>query len=62
MACFHHASSIDLVASQPFTGQGEFESTAVKAKEVRIKKPHGLRDSVHVDPEHVWGDEGPVNE
>ena len=63
MACFHHASSIDLVASQPFTGHGEFESTAVKAKDVRTKiKPHGLRDTVHVDPEHVWGDEGPVNE
>jgi len=63
MACFHHASSIDLVASQPLTGHGEFESTAVKAKDVREKmKPHGLRDTVHVDPQHVWGDEGPVNE
>jgi len=63
MACFHHASPTDLVASQSLTGHGEFESTAVKAKDVRTKiKPHGLRDTVHVDPEHVWGDEGPVNE
>ncbi len=62
MACFHDASSIDLVASQPLTRHGEFESAVVKAKEVRTRKPHGLRDSVHVDPEYVWGDEGPINE
>ena len=63
MACFHHVCSNDLVVSRPLSGHGECESMAVKAKGVREKiKPHGLRDSVHVDPEHVWGDEGPVNE
>ena len=23
---------------------------------------HGLADSANTDPEHVWGDEGPVND
>ena len=62
MACSHHNSSTALVA-QPLAGHGEVESTAVKSKKDRTKiKPHEMRDTVHVDPEHVWGDEGPVNE
>ena len=63
MACSHHDSSTALAAPQLLSRQDEFEPHAVKAKEDRTKiKPHGMRDSVHVDPEHVWGDEGPVNE
>lgn len=61
MGCSHHDFSTTIVSSQPMLGHDEL--TAVKAKEGRTKiKPHGMRDSVHVDPEHVWGDEGPVNE
>jgi hypothetical protein len=63
MACSHHNSSATIVASQLLPGQGEFEPTAVTAREDQNKiKPRIMRDSVHVDPEHVWGDEGPVNE
>lgn len=63
MACFHHDTSTAIVSSQSMHGRGEFEPGPVKTKEGRgKKKPHGMRDSVHVDPEHVWGDEGPVNE
>ena len=44
-------------------GDDAFKPAALKAKEAWTKiKPHGMRDSVRVDPEHVWGDEGPVNE
>ena len=63
MACSHHVSATAVSAAQPLARAGEFESTAAKAKEVRTRmKPHGMRDTVHVDPEHVWGDEGPLNE
>ena len=63
MACSHHDSSTVIAALQLFSRPGEFEPHATKAKEDRTKiRPHGMRDSVHVDPQHVWGDEGPVNE
>ncbi len=63
MAPVYHNDSIAILDSQPMLRQGEFESGAVKAQADRTKsKPHGMQDSVHVDPEHVWGDEGPVNE
>lgn len=63
MACFHHDSSTASVSSQSVHRHGEFEPSPVKAKADRGKvKPHDMRDSVRVDPEHVWGDEGPVNE
>jgi hypothetical protein len=63
MACSHRDSSAAIVTSQPMHSRGEFESIPVKTKQDGSKaKPHGMRDSVHVDPEHVWGDEGPVNE
>jgi hypothetical protein len=63
MACSHRKSSAATVSSRSRHGHGEFEPSPVKAKQHRSKiKPHGMRDSVHVDPEHVWGDEGPVNE
>ena len=62
MACSHHDSSTAIVSSQAMQGHDEFEPGPVKAKEDRAKiKPRVMRDSVHVDPEHVWGDEGPVN-
>lgn len=63
MGCSHRNSSTVVVASRPPPGRAGFEPTAVEAKKDRTKiEPHGMRDSVHVDPEHVWGDEGPVNE
>lgn len=63
MGCSLHDLSTTIVSSQPMLGHGELEPAAAKAKEGRTKiKPHGMRDSVRVDPEHVWGDEGPVNE
>jgi len=63
MACSRHDSSAAIPASQLLPGQGALEPSAAEAREDRTRiKPHGMRDSVHVDPEHVWGDEGPVNE
>jgi len=63
MGCFRHDFSTTIVSSPPLLRHGEFELPTVQAKEDRAKnRPHGMRDSVHVDPEHVWGDEGPVNE
>jgi hypothetical protein len=63
MGCSHHEFWTTIVSSPPMLRHGEFELPAVNAKAGRTKiKPHGIRDSVHVDPEHVWGDEGPVNE
>lgn len=39
------------------------ELTATEAKKYRHKiRPRVLPDSRHVNPEYVWGDEGPVNE
>ena len=63
MARSHHNSSTAIAASQRLPGQGALEPSAAKARDDRTKiKPLVMRDSVHVDPEHVWGDEGPVNE
>ena len=63
MDCAYHSGSTTIASSQLLLRRGEFEPTAVKAKPERTKmRPHGMRDSVHVVPEHVWGDEGPVNE
>jgi hypothetical protein len=63
MACFDYNSSTATAASQLGSGRDAFEPGAAKAREDRTKrKPHITRDSVHIDPEHVWGDEGPVNE
>lgn len=63
MGCSLHGFSTITVSSQLMLRHGEFEPTAVKTKEDRSKmKPHGMRDSVHVVPEYVWGDEGPVND
>lgn len=63
MGCFRHDFTTTIVSSPPMLRHGEFEPTALKAKQDRAKiRAHGMRDSVHVDPEHVWGDEGPVNE
>lgn len=60
MACSHHNFLIVTVASQLLPERGEFESMAVEAKEGQRKiRPHRVRDSVRVDPEHVWGDEAP---
>ena len=37
--------------------------TATGSKKYRHKiRPRVLPDSRHVNPEYVWGDEGPVNE
>ena len=39
------------------------ELTATKSEKYRHKAtPRVLPDSRHVNPEYVWGDEGPVNE
>lgn len=63
MARSHHNSTTAIAASQRQPRQGVFEPSAAKARRDETKiTPHVMRDSVHVDPEHVWGDEGPVNE
>ena len=39
------------------------ELTATESKKYRHKiRPRVLPDSTQVNPEQVWGDEGPVNE
>ena len=63
MGCSHRNSATAIAASQCLPGHGTLEPSAAKARDDRTKiKLHVMRDSVHVDPEHVWGDEGPVNE
>lgn len=63
MALAYHDHSTATVDSPPMFRQGEFEPSVAKTKPDRTKgKPHGMRDSVRIDPEHVWGDEGPLNE
>jgi hypothetical protein len=37
-------------------------SCANKTRSSTIVKPGVIRDCTHTDPEHVWGDEGPINE
>lgn len=34
----------------------------VEAEGLRGVKPHILPDSTYADPQHVWGDEGPISE
>ena len=62
MACSHHDALTALVASQVLPGHGECEPNPAQSKQGRTRIKPGMGDSVHVDPEHVWGDEGPVNE
>ena len=46
-----------------FLEQVTSEPTANESKSKKDKVKLGVvRDSTYIDPEHVWGDEGPVNE
>jgi len=46
-----------------FLEQVTSEPTANESKSKKHKaKLAVVRDSTHIDPEHVWGDEGPINE
>ena len=64
MSCAHES----YFAAGSETGQRQnsvvtIELTATESKKYRRKIwPRVLPDSSHVNPEHVWGDEGPVNE
>jgi hypothetical protein len=42
--------------------QSRFELTANESKTRHKIRPHGGPDSMHRDPESIWGDEGPLNE
>jgi hypothetical protein len=64
MSCAHESYSI--VGSETDQAQNSvvtIELTATKPEKYRHKiRPRVLPDSMHVNPEYVWGDEGPVNE
>jgi hypothetical protein len=46
-----------------FLEQITSELTANESKSKKHKVKLGVvRDSTRIDPEHVWGDEGPINE
>ncbi len=42
--------------------QSRFEPTANKSRTRHKIRPHGGPDTMHRDPESIWGDEGPLNE
>jgi hypothetical protein len=64
MSCAHESYSVagsesDLRQNSDVT----IELTATESKKYQHKiRPRVLPDSRNVDPEYVWGDEGPVNE
>ena len=64
MSCAHESNSV--AGSETDQRQNSvvtIELTATESKKYRHKaKPRVLPDSRHVNPEYVWGDEGPVNE
>ena len=64
MSCVHESYSV--ASSETDRCQNSvatIELTATESKKYRHKiRPRVLPDSRHVNPEYVWGDEGPVNE
>jgi hypothetical protein len=64
MSCAHESNSV--AGSETDQRQNSvvtIELTAAEPKKYRHKiRPRVLPDSRHVNPEYVWGDEGPVNE
>lgn len=64
MSCAHESYSVAVSETdQRQNSVVTIELTATRSKKYRHKiRPRVLPDSRHVNPEHVWGDEGPVNE
>jgi len=70
MSCANEAWSTTVVGSEPSLYLDE-HSTSVVTPSCCERKPETyqhknsqrvIRDHTHRNPEHVWGDEGPVNE
>jgi hypothetical protein len=63
MSCAHESYSIaGSETDQCQNSAVTTELTATEPKKYRHKiRPRVLPDSRHVNPEYVWGDEGPVN-
>jgi hypothetical protein len=66
-----HSPKSKTIGVLPFAGQpgwlAEHTSHLQAAKKPKVKGqrgtvPKALADSEHSDPEHVWGDEGPVTD
>jgi hypothetical protein len=70
MSCANEAWSTTVVGSQPSLCLDQHSiSVATTSCCVRKKEAYQhkigrcmIRDHTHTNPEHVWGDEGPVNE
>jgi hypothetical protein len=64
MSCAHESYSIvGSETDQRPSSVVTIEPTETESKKYRRKvRPRVLPDSMHVNPEYVWGDEGPVNE
>ena len=64
MSCVNESYSVaSSEMDQRQNSVATIELTATESKKYRHKiRPSVLPDSRHVNPEYVWGDEGPVNE
>jgi hypothetical protein len=64
MSCAHESYAVaGLATDQCQNSVVTIELTTTESKKYRHKiRPRVLPDSRHVNPKHVWGDEGPVNE
>jgi len=74
MSCaitFCHSTKSETIGVLPFAGdlswlpEGASYPRAAKKSKVKGQRgtvPNVLADSEHSDPEHVWGDEGPVTD
>jgi hypothetical protein len=65
MPCANKTYSSTIVGSQTSLEKGEIELTVPESKSKKYRneiKPRIIRDHAHTDPEHVWGDEGPIND
>ncbi len=50
------------IESETSPEQSRFEPTVNTLKSRHKVRPHGSPDTLHRDPESIWGDEGPLNE
>ena len=59
MLCvFEHQDRV----ARPFVSQREIHRAGPPAPDGSRIGSHVVPDTMRVDPEHIWGDEGPVNE
>ena len=65
MLCANKIFASIQVGSQTALEQDESERMVRESSPKRLRReiePRFIRDRTHVDPEYVWGDEGPIND